>query len=182
MIKDYNANSTNGGGGVVITNANARVSNAPEEDDEEDPRTPTSMSSQGSQGYDSAGSDFIDIEGFQQIPDSSLHELSLQVKKKIELPPSKLASQSKKLSKSSDPQSLGIPCILPRKFKHHYGLHGPGEMMFTAVGVSYANDVDFNKRSPNVAKAIIVEKEQKGNPKVPLSSKPKGSRASSKSS
>lgn len=63
MVKDYNANST--------------VSCADSED-EEDPRTPTSVSSQGSQGYDSAGSDFVDIEGFTSIPDSSLPELSLQ--------------------------------------------------------------------------------------------------------
>ena len=66
MKKDYNANTTNG----------------VESEDEEDPRTPTSVSSQGSQGYDSAGSDFVDIEGFSQItpiPDSSLPEISLQV-------------------------------------------------------------------------------------------------------
>ena len=65
MKKDYNANTT----GV-------------DSEDEEDPRTPTSVSSQGSQGYDSAGSDFVDIEGFSQItplPDSSLPEISLQV-------------------------------------------------------------------------------------------------------
>ena len=65
MKKDYNANTP----GV-------------ESEDEEEPRTPTSVSSQGSQGYDSAGSDFVDIEGFSQItpvPDSSLPELSLQV-------------------------------------------------------------------------------------------------------
>jgi hypothetical protein len=64
MKKDYNANTT----GV-------------DSEDEEDPRTPTSVSSQGSQGYDSAGSDFVDIEGFSQItplPDSSLPEISLQ--------------------------------------------------------------------------------------------------------
>merc|ERR1712156_1212806 len=65
MKKDYNANTTNG----------------VESEDEEDPRTSTSVSSQGSQGYDSAGSDFVDIEGFSQIntlPDSSLPEISLQ--------------------------------------------------------------------------------------------------------
>lgn len=64
MKKDYNANTTGG-----------------DSEDEEDPRTPTSVSSQGSQGYDSAGSDFVDIEGFSQItplPDSSLPEISLQ--------------------------------------------------------------------------------------------------------
>ncbi len=68
MVKDYNANSTstaNGGG--------------TESEDEDDPRTPASVSSQGSQGYDSAGSDFVDIEGFTAIPDTSLPELSLQV-------------------------------------------------------------------------------------------------------
>ena len=46
-----------------------------------DPRTSTSVSSQDSQGYDSAGSDFVDIEGFSEItpiPDSSLPEISLQ--------------------------------------------------------------------------------------------------------
>ena len=63
MIKDYNANTTNGA----------------DSEDEEDPRTPTSVTSQGSQGYDSAGSDFVDIEGFTSIPDSSLPELQLQV-------------------------------------------------------------------------------------------------------
>ena len=65
MKKDYNANTT-----------------SCDSEDEEDPRTPTSVSSQGSQGYDSAGSDFVDIEGFSQItplPDSSLPEISLQV-------------------------------------------------------------------------------------------------------
>jgi len=64
LKKDYNANTTN-----------------LESEDEEDPRTPTSVSSQGSQGYDSAGSDFVDIEGFSQItpiPDSSLPEINLQ--------------------------------------------------------------------------------------------------------
>ena len=64
MVKDYNANTTGGG----------------DSEDEEDPRTPTSVSSQGSQGYDSAGSDFVDIEGFTSIPDSSLPELQLQVR------------------------------------------------------------------------------------------------------
>jgi len=66
MKKDYNANTTGGA----------------DSEDEDDPRTPTSVSSQGSQGYDSAGSDFVDIEGFSQIntlPDSSLPEISLQV-------------------------------------------------------------------------------------------------------
>ena len=67
MVKDYNANST--------TSANGA-----ESEDEEDPRTPASISSQGSQGYDSAGSDFIDIEGFTAIPDSSLPELNIQVR------------------------------------------------------------------------------------------------------
>ena len=65
MKKDYNANTTGA-----------------DSEDEDDPRTPTSVSSQGSQGYDSAGSDFVDIEGFSQItplPDSSLPEISLQV-------------------------------------------------------------------------------------------------------
>lgn len=69
MKKDYNANTT----GV-------------ESEDEEDPRTPTSVSSQSSQGYDSAGSDFVDIEGFSQIPtipDTSLPEISLQVNSKV---------------------------------------------------------------------------------------------------
>merc|ERR1712110_1030508 len=64
MKKDYNANTT----GV-------------DSEDGEDPGAPTSVSSQGSQGYDSAGSDFVDIEGFSQItplPDSSLPEISLQ--------------------------------------------------------------------------------------------------------
>jgi len=35
-------------------------------------------SQSSSQGYDSAGSDFVDIEGFANIPDSSLPELQLQ--------------------------------------------------------------------------------------------------------
>ena len=104
MVKDYNANtSSNGRGGTggssstVTTNgatpavavvrhanpANARM-NAPHvvetsEDEMSNPRTPTSVSSQGSQGYDSAGSDFVDIEGFTAIPDTSLPELNLQV-------------------------------------------------------------------------------------------------------
>ena len=70
MVKDYNANTTSGGA---------------DSEDEEDPRTPTSVSSQGSQGYDSAGSDFVDIEGFTSIPDSSLPELQLQVNKRTNL-------------------------------------------------------------------------------------------------
>ena len=44
-------------------------------DDEDDPRTPTSVSSQGSHGYDSA--DFVDVERFTTIPNSS--ELNIQV-------------------------------------------------------------------------------------------------------
>ena len=69
MVKDYNANTTNGGGG-----------GGAESEDEDDPKSPTSISSQSSsQGYDSAGSDFVDIEGFASIPDSSLPELQLQV-------------------------------------------------------------------------------------------------------
>ena len=71
MVKDYNANTTgsgNGGGGGA------------DSEDEDDPKSPTSISSQSSsQGYDSAGSDFVDIEGFASIPDSSLPELQLQV-------------------------------------------------------------------------------------------------------
>ena len=67
MVKDYNANTTNN-----ATN---------ESEDEDDPKSPTSISSQSSsQGYDSAGSDFVDIEGFAAIPDSSLPELQLQVR------------------------------------------------------------------------------------------------------
>ena len=107
MVKDYNANNSSngrggGGGGsssAVTTSgatpavavvrhanpANARM-NAPHvvetsEDEMSNPRTPTSVSSQGSQGYDSAGSDFVDIEGFTAIPDTSLPELNLQVAK-----------------------------------------------------------------------------------------------------
>ena len=71
MVKDYNANTTSTSGGGTSTGA--------ESEDDEDPRTPTSVSSQGSQGYDSAGSDFVDIEGFQQIPDAALNELNIQV-------------------------------------------------------------------------------------------------------
>lgn len=68
MIKDYNANTTNGGG-----------NGGNDSEDEDDPKSPTSISSQSSsQGYDSAGSDFVDIEGFASIPDSSLPELQLQ--------------------------------------------------------------------------------------------------------
>ena len=107
MVKDYNANNSSngrggGGGGsssavtaggatpavAVVRHgnpANARM-NAPHvvetsEDEMSNPRTPTSVSSQGSQGYDSAGSDFVDIEGFTAIPDTSLPELNLQVAK-----------------------------------------------------------------------------------------------------
>lgn len=84
MVKDYNANSTSTSNG---TNANGRNNPAhngnmaalgTESEDEDEPRTPTSVSSQGSQGYDSGGSDFVDIEGFSVIPDSSLPELNLQ--------------------------------------------------------------------------------------------------------
>ena len=107
MVKDYNANTSSngrggGGGGsssavtaggatpavAVVRHgnpANARM-NAPHvvetsEDEMSNPRTPTSVSSQGSQGYDSAGSDFVDIESFTAIPDTSLPELNLQVAK-----------------------------------------------------------------------------------------------------
>ena len=70
MIKDYNANTTNGGG-----------NGGNDSEDEDDPKSPTSISSQSSsQGYDSAGSDFVDIEGFASIPDSSLPELQLQAR------------------------------------------------------------------------------------------------------
>ena len=99
MVKDYNANdspnsrggnnavrsnnATSVGGAVALVRhqnpANARVSQVESEDEMSDPRTPTSVSSQGSQGYDSAGSDFVDIEGFTHIPDASLPELNLQV-------------------------------------------------------------------------------------------------------
>ncbi len=102
MVKDYNANnSPNGRGSNASTGvrtaaagggaapavalvrhqnpANARVSHLESEDEMSDPRTPTSVSSQGSKGYDSAGSDFVDIEGFTAIPDASLPELNLQV-------------------------------------------------------------------------------------------------------
>eukprot|EP00088_Acartia_fossae_P012474 TRINITY_DN1642_c0_g1_i3.p1 TRINITY_DN1642_c0_g1~~TRINITY_DN1642_c0_g1_i3.p1 ORF type:complete len:594 (+),score=227.91 TRINITY_DN1642_c0_g1_i3:267-2048(+) len=73
MVKDYNSNSAllsgpggiGGGGGV-------------DSEDEEDPRTPASVSSQGSQGYASAESDFIDMEGFPNVPDNSLPELNIQ--------------------------------------------------------------------------------------------------------
>ena len=71
MVKDYNANSTSG---------NGTANGGAESEDEEDPRTPTSVSSQGSVGYDSTGSDFVDIEGFTTIPDTSLPELNLQVR------------------------------------------------------------------------------------------------------
>jgi hypothetical protein len=105
MVKDYNANNSpngrpinnhahKGGSGVTVgmsgtpavalvrhqNPANARVSQVESEDEMSDPRTPTSVSSQGSQGYDSAGSDFVDIEGFTAIPDTSLPELNLQVR------------------------------------------------------------------------------------------------------
>ena len=64
MVKDYSMNPT----------ATA------ESEDDEDPRTPTSISSQGSQGYDSsASSDFVDVEGFTVVPDSSMNELNIQV-------------------------------------------------------------------------------------------------------
>ncbi len=64
MVKDYNANRT----------ASA-VNGGAESEDEEDPRTPASVSS--SQG--STGPDFVDVEGFTAIPDSSLPELNFQV-------------------------------------------------------------------------------------------------------
>jgi hypothetical protein len=61
MVRDYNQNTTN-----------------LDSEDEDDPRTPTSVSSQGSQGYESTGSDFVELESFTSIPDSSLPELNLQ--------------------------------------------------------------------------------------------------------
>lgn len=57
MKKDYNANPA-----------------GHDSEDDEDPRTPASVSSQSSQG-----DDFVDIEGFAAIQDSSLPELNLQV-------------------------------------------------------------------------------------------------------
>ena len=79
MVKDYNMNSTNSSSNVPVGGSSVHSQISAESEDEEDPRTPTSVSSQGSQGYDSAGSDFVDIEGFQTIADSSLPELNLQV-------------------------------------------------------------------------------------------------------
>ena len=77
MIKDYNAN-TPGSTNTTSSGANNRIAELSEDDD--DPKTPTSLSSQSSsQGYDSAGSDFVDIESFNTIPDSSLQELQLPV-------------------------------------------------------------------------------------------------------
>eukprot|EP00095_Tigriopus_kingsejongensis_P007636 maker-scaffold1040_size68023-snap-gene-0.20 protein:Tk07636 transcript:maker-scaffold1040_size68023-snap-gene-0.20-mRNA-1 annotation:"forkhead box protein n1" len=98
MIKDYNANSTSTSTNSPSASATSRTAGAGNlngasmahnsnkvptmgnetSEDEEEPRTPTSVSSQGSQGYDSGGSDFVDIEGFTAIPDSSLPELNLQ--------------------------------------------------------------------------------------------------------
>lgn len=61
MVKDYNSNSTN-----------------LDSEDDEDPRTPASVSSQGSQGYGSTESDFVDMDGFQSMQDTtSLPELNL---------------------------------------------------------------------------------------------------------
>lgn len=106
MVKDYNANSTSGlssgsagRAGRIIEGAAAADQSAnlhhlvnggssvgssgsvsADSEDDEDPRTPTSVSSQGSQGYDSTASDFVDIEGFQHIPDTALPELNLQVR------------------------------------------------------------------------------------------------------
>lgn len=62
MVKDYNSNSTN-----------------LDSEDDEDPRTPASVSSQGSQGYSSAENDFLDMDGFPSVPDTSLPELNLQM-------------------------------------------------------------------------------------------------------
>ena len=67
LVKDYSGNNA-----------------GTESEDDDDPKTPTSVSSQGSQGYDSAGSDFVDVEGFTSITDSSLPELNLQVKDSLE--------------------------------------------------------------------------------------------------
>eukprot|EP00094_Tigriopus_californicus_P001386 TCALIF_01342-PA protein Name:"Similar to FOXN1 Forkhead box protein N1 (Homo sapiens)" AED:0.09 eAED:0.09 QI:2/1/0.75/1/1/0.75/4/1080/584 len=85
MVKDYNANSTSSASnGATANGRNNPAHNGnmaalgTESEDEDEPRTPTSVSSQGSQGYDSGGSDFVDIEGFSVIPDSSLPELNLQ--------------------------------------------------------------------------------------------------------
>jgi hypothetical protein len=64
--------------GQMVRDYNCNLNGADSEDDE-DPRTPTSVSSQGSHGYDSAGSDFVDVEGFTTIPASSLPELNIQV-------------------------------------------------------------------------------------------------------
>ena len=109
MVKDYNANnSSNGRGGnggtsstvtsngatpavAVVRHANPANAHMNQhvvetsEDEMSNPRTPTSVSSQGSQGYDSAGSDFVDIEGFTAIPDTSLPELNLQVVNTMEV-------------------------------------------------------------------------------------------------
>ena len=105
MKKDYNANTTSG-----------------DSEDEDDPRTPTSVSSQGSQGYDSAGSDFVDIEGFSQIntlPDSSLPEISLQVRKSQNQKPSK--KDPKSLLKK--PSVYNFACVCPQRIlstKHSF--------------------------------------------------------------
>ena len=81
-MKDYNANTTSSSSSNNTTGQQSNgvsVASSAESEDEDEPRTPTSVSSQGSQGYDSGGSDFVDIESFAQIPDSSLPELNLQV-------------------------------------------------------------------------------------------------------
>lgn len=93
LVRDYNSNTT------------SSTSPSHSEDLDDEPRTPTSVSSQGSQGYDSAGSDFIDIEGFSTncIPDSSLNELNIQATGGIyeELGDDRLASLSTTPSSSS---------------------------------------------------------------------------------
>ena len=68
--------------GQMVRDYNSNINGADSEDDD-DPRTPTSVSSQGSHGYDSA--DFVDVEGFTTIPDSSLPELNIPVKIKPKL-------------------------------------------------------------------------------------------------
>ncbi len=69
MVRDYSSNGAPGASGVES------------EDEEESPHTPTSVSS--SQGYDSAGSDFVDIEGGfpsgVQQADRGLAEFGIQV-------------------------------------------------------------------------------------------------------
>lgn len=103
MVKDYNSNSAN-----------------LDSEDDEDPRTPASVSSQGSQGYSSAENDFMDMENFPSVPDTSLPELNLQAVGGIYEDMSELSSPG--MPKMSV-QTVGKSVFIPQRYTANYSIN-----------------------------------------------------------